>query len=112
MEFFEAFDNRGNDDAPAFRVLVAIMNRDPGPAADVFVIGAFVGVLESSPSADIVQENKLEIDLPVLNIPNQLSQRFAVLDIQPAPAFVNIFFDDLQSTAFGILPNCNHLVAD
>ena len=35
--------------------------------------------------------------MPVLNIPNQLSQRFAVLDIQPALAFVNIFFDDLKS---------------
>jgi hypothetical protein len=56
MDFFEAFDNCGNDDAPAFRVLVAIMNRDPGPAADVFIIGAFIGILKSAPPAEIVQE--------------------------------------------------------
>jgi hypothetical protein len=57
MDFFEAFDNRGNDDALAFRVLVAIMNRDPGPTADVFIIGALIGILKSAPPADVTQED-------------------------------------------------------
>jgi len=109
--FSDAFDNRGGGDVLAFRLPGAIMNRDSSPAAEVFIIGALIGILNSAPPADVVQKDGGENDLPALDIPNHLRQSVAVLDINATLAPVRILFDDLHPMAFGILPDDVHLVA-
>jgi hypothetical protein len=87
------------------------MNRDSGPPTQVFIIGAFIGILKSPPPADVMQEDGGEIDLPAFDVPNHLLQSFAVPDAHTTLADVRILFDDLHSMAFGILPDDVHLVA-
>jgi hypothetical protein len=87
------------------------MNRDSGAATDVFIIGAFIGILKSAPPADVMQEDGGEFDLTAFDVPDHLVQSFAVPDAHTALADVKILFDDLHSMAFGILPKDGHLIA-
>ena len=41
-----------------FKLLGAILDLDASAAAEVFIIGAFVRVLESTPAADVVDEDR------------------------------------------------------
>ena len=52
-------------------LLGAILNADAGALADIFVIGALVGVLEPAPAAYIVNQDRPEIG-HLFNISNQL----------------------------------------
>jgi hypothetical protein len=47
---------------------IRALDADASPPADVFVVGAFVGVLEATPTADIVNQDGVEFCLPALNI--------------------------------------------
>jgi len=109
--YFDTFDDCGDGGDLSFRVPGAIMNRDSGPPTQVFIIGAFIGILKSPPPADVMQEDGGEIDLPAFDVPNHLLQSFAVPDAHTTLADVRILFDDLHSMAFGILPDNVHLLA-
>src|SRR5882762_5600360 len=45
-----------------------VPNLDPGPPADVFVIGALVGILEAAPPTDVINENSHEASTAAFNI--------------------------------------------
>ena len=107
---FDAFDNRGPWSAVIFKLLGTIMHRHTRPAADVFVIGALIGILEASPATDIIYKDGGEVDFSVLNILNHLCQRIAPFNVQAAFALVRIYFDDFQTPAFGVFKNNIHLV--
>src|SRR6266404_2376170 len=83
---FDALDDRGHRAAVIFELLRTIMNRNPSPSADVFIIGALVRVLESPPTADIINKNVGKLSLATLNVPDHLGQRVAPLDVQTALA--------------------------
>ena len=87
------------------------MHRDTGLAADVFVIGAFIGVLKSSPSAHVINKDVGKICLAVLNVLNHLRQRFPAFNVQAALALVRILLYDFHTPALGIFADDIHLVA-
>ncbi len=58
------------------------MNGDPAVAADEFVMSAFIGVLEPAPSADVINQNCVEIGLTTLDVIDQPLQGVAALDFQ------------------------------
>jgi len=87
------------------------MDRDSRQPANVLVIGAFVGILEPAPSADIVHQNAGVLRLSTLDILEHLRQRVSPLDIQTALPLIGIEHHDLQTAALGVFPNHVHLVA-
>jgi len=76
----------------------------------MFVVGALIGVLESSPAADVVDENCLEFDATLLHIVEQPLERFASLDAQATLAFVGVRANDFISPGAGVLSDCGRLV--
>src|ERR1017187_7638241 len=79
------------------------MDFDLRAAADVFVIGALVGILEASPAADIVDQDRAEIRWAILYIVDQLLQRIPPLNTQPAFAGVSVGSYDDHAASLGIL---------
>ncbi len=83
-------------------LLGAVMHRDAGALADVFVIGAFVGVLEPTPAADVVDQDDLEIGAAPLDVGDEPRQRIAALEPQPALALIGIGADDRDAVIGGV----------
>src|ERR1035441_9667863 len=80
-----------------------VFERGRPASANVLVIGALVGILESSPTADIVDKNCTEIRLAILHIANQLFQRISTVNSKAAFAGIRVCPRDDHSSAFGIL---------
>jgi hypothetical protein len=83
---FDALDDGGDRRTVILELLGAVGDLDAGAAADVLVIGALIGVLESPPAADVVDQDDLKIGFARLDITDQLLQRDASIDAQPALA--------------------------
>ena len=77
-------------------MLGAIADLDTRAPADVFVIGALVGVLEAAPAAQIVDEEDLEVRATRPNDLEELLHRLAPLETQPALAGVVEGADDFE----------------
>ncbi len=71
--------------------------------ADVFVVGALVGVLEPAPAADVVDQDDLEVGVACLDVVDQLLQRAPPIDAQAALAVVGIGADDLDAAPGRVL---------
>src|ERR1051325_2515325 len=97
--------------AVVLELLRAVMHGHTCLSANIFIIGAFIGILEPPPSADIVNKDVGERCLAVLNILDHPRQGVASLDIQAALAFIRILSDDLHSTTLGVFADNVHLVA-
>lgn len=69
------------------------------------LILAIVRSLKPAPAAHVVDEDSSKIRAPALDIGNQSLERVPSLDPQPAPAFVGIGSDDLQTMPIGIKPD-------
>jgi hypothetical protein len=102
--------HRGDRTSIVLELLGAILDADACPPADVFVIGALVGVLEATPTADVVNQDGVEFRLSALNIPDQPLQRIATFQSQAALAFVGIGPDDLDAALGRIAPDRHRLV--
>src|SRR6202035_667361 len=96
-------DDRRGDAAVILELLGAIADLDPRAPADIFVIGALVGVLEAAPAADVVDENGFEPRGAALDIDQQLLQRIASVEAQPALAVVGVGSHDVEAVADGVL---------
>jgi hypothetical protein len=68
----------------------------------MLVISALIGILEATPATHIVNQNRGEIRLPVLDIRDQPRQRVATRKAQSASAFIGIGADDFDPAPFGI----------
>jgi hypothetical protein len=75
---------------------------NPRLTAGEFVIGAFVDVLEPSPSADVVDEDVVKVGSAAADIVEQLDQPFATLNSKAATAFVRISADDREIALRGV----------
>jgi hypothetical protein len=64
----DALDDGGHGRAVVLELLGAVGDLNSGAAADVLVIGAFVGVLEPTPAADVVDEDDLEVGLACFDV--------------------------------------------
>jgi hypothetical protein len=62
---FDALDDVRGGRTVVLELLGAVVDGDPGALADVFIVAAFVGVLKTTPAADVVGEDALEVGLPV-----------------------------------------------
>ena len=87
------------------------MNGNPCTAAGIFIMSAFVGILEPSPSAYIENQNSLVMGLPALDIGEHAGELAPSLDVESAFAFVGIDNDNFHVAACGILPDRIHLIA-
>src|SRR5690606_38420685 len=102
---FDAFDD-GRDRAAIIVVLLgAILPRPPGAPADILVVRGLVGVLEAAPAADVIDQHQGEIGRAGLNILDQLPERIAALDLEPALASIGIGAHDLDPARLGIVPD-------
>lgn len=86
------------------------MHPNAGSFEHVFVVGAFVHILEASPPADIVDKQRGEICPPVLYIRHQLIQAFTTCNIQSASSKVRVFTNDLHLVGGSILADHLKLV--
>nr|WP_157783541.1 hypothetical protein [Rhizorhabdus wittichii] len=71
---------------------------------------AFVGVLKTSPTAHIVDENRLIAGLTGQDIPEHVLERIPSLQMEAAPSFVRIGLDDPEPVQRGIAGDRRHLV--
>ena len=53
----DAFDDSRNRTAIVIELLRAVLDCDPSALADVLVVGTFIRVLETSPAANVVNED-------------------------------------------------------
>jgi len=107
---FDALDDGGHRRAVVLELLGAVGNLDAGAAADVLVVGALVGVLETPPAADVVDQDDLEVRLARLDLLDQPLQGQSSIDAQTALALVGIGPDDLDATSGGVLSNLVALI--
>lgn len=78
--------------------------------ADVFVIGAFVRILETAPAADIIDEDHVEVGCASFHIRDETLQGRPSTDGEPSLAVVCIGANDLDATLFGIFADLVGLV--
>ena len=57
----DALNDGGDRASVVLELLGAILHADAGTLANVFVVGAFVGILEAAPAADVVDEDDCEV---------------------------------------------------
>jgi len=70
---------------------------DARTLADVFIVAAFVGVLKTTPAADIVGEDRLELSLAGFNLGDHPTEALAAFHAEPAFALIGKYPDDLHS---------------
>src|SRR6202007_1081347 len=73
-------DDGRNGAAIILKLLGAIMHFNLGSSADVLVISAFVCILKTSPTANVVYQNRIEIGVAALHVLNQLLQRITPIN--------------------------------
>ena len=107
---FDALDDGGHRRAVVFELLGTVSDLDSGASADVFVVGALVGILKPAPAADVVDQDDLEIGFAQLHVLDQLLQRLPAVDAESALAFVGVGADDLDVAPGGVFENFVTLV--
>src|SRR6202030_3855398 len=86
-------------------LLGTVLHADAGALADVLVIGTLIGILKSTPSAYIVDQDGREIDFVALNIINQLLQRIAPTEAQSTLSLVGVGSNNFQAPSGCVLPD-------
>jgi hypothetical protein len=71
----------------------------------MFIICALVGILKSTPAANVIDEDHFEIRVAGLHIIDELPERIASFDLEAAFAGVSIGSDDLDPTGLRIPPD-------
>jgi len=102
---FDALDDRRGRPTVVLELLRAVMHVDPGTLAEVLVEGRLVGILKPAPPADVVDEDRLEIDRPRLHLGDHSLEWITACHTQAALALVRVGVDDLEPAAFGVLPD-------
>jgi hypothetical protein len=65
---FDTFDDGRDRTAVIVELFGAVMYRDPATFAYILVVGALVGVLKTTPSADVIDQYDREIGLTPLDV--------------------------------------------
>jgi hypothetical protein len=86
------------------------LHGDAGAPADILVVGALVGVLEAAPPADVVDEDRAEVGLTRLDIPNEGFEAVAPVQTEPAFPFVSVSSYDLEPLALRVPSDLIRLV--
>lgn len=99
------FNNGRDRRAVVLELLGAVRNLNASPAADVLVIRALVGVLESPPSTNVVDEDDAEVCIAIDDIGNAILKCLAAVNSKTAFTLIGICADDLESAAGSVVPN-------
>ena len=83
-----ALDDRRNRGPVILELLDTVGDLDTRAPADVFVVGALVGVLKASPAANVVHQDDFEIGEATFDVLDQLLQGLTSVDAQAALAVV------------------------
>jgi hypothetical protein len=83
---------------------------DSGSLADEFIVGAFVGILKASPTADVIDEDAIIICEPGFDVGDHRFEPVAPANSEAAEAFVRVGADNLQSPVGGVYGNDVSLV--
>src|SRR3546814_6968686 len=95
----------GDVAAIVLELLSAVNDRDASAFADIFVVGALVGVLEAAPAAHVIDQDDGKVRRAALDVLNQLLEGVAAIETQPAATLVGIAAHDLDAAPLGILPH-------
>lgn len=93
----------GAEAAVVLEGLGTILHVDSGPPADEFVVRRLVGILETTPAADVVNENDREIGLSALHVIEQPLEGVAAIETQSALPLVGVGADDFHVAPCRIL---------
>ena len=99
----DRLDDGGADAAVVLELLGAVLDPDAGPLAEVFVIGAFVGILKPAPATDVVYQDHIKVGSFRFDISDQLLKASPPTDVEATPSFVGIGADDPVSAPGGEL---------
>ena len=106
----DAFEDSRADAAVILELFRAVLDGDARALADIFVVGALVGILEPAPAADIVDKDGRKICPAGLNIADQALELIPAADIKPALARIFVGADDLDAAPRRILADYFGLV--
>ena len=106
----DAFDDGRHRRAVVLKLLGHVGDRDTFALADVFVISRLVRILEATPAADVIDQDQVEVGVAGLDIGDELLQRGAAIDGQPALALVGIGAHDLNAAPVSVFLNLVGLV--
>src|SRR3546814_2076077 len=87
--------------AIVLELLGAVNDRDASAFADIFVVGALVGVLEAAPAAHVIDQDDGKVRRAALDVLNQLLEDVAAIETQPAATLVGIAAPDLDAAPLG-----------
>ena len=99
---FDALEDGGWHAAVVLKLLGTVVHRDAGLPAFILVGARLVGVLESAPSAHVVDEYGGEVGGPCPNVGQQAPKLVPTLQAQAAFARVLVGPDYIVSTADGV----------
>jgi hypothetical protein len=99
-----------SDAVEQVELLSAIVDRHTRPLADVLIVSARVGILETTPPADVIHENAGKRRQTAFDVLDHLRQRIATLDIQAAFSLIGVFLHNVEAAAFGVSSDHVHLV--
>jgi len=89
---------------------VGLLRSVTKPLQDVLVVGALVDVLEPSPTAHVIDEERREVGSLGLDISHELVETLPAGDVQPTTAMVGIFVNDLHVVVRCVLADDIELV--
>ena len=99
----DALDDGRDRAAVILELLGAILHGDPRQLADLFVVSALIWILEATPAADVVDQDRPEGGLAGLDVVEQLAETGAPADGQTAAALVRICLDDFDAALGGVV---------
>ena len=105
-----ALDDRRAQAAIVLELLRAVVNDDAGLLAEELVVGAFVGVLESTPATHVVDEDGREVGTAGPHVVDQLLQRVAAVEAQTALPVIGVGTHDLDASLLGVALNDLRLI--
>ena len=106
----DALDD-GGDRAPVVAELLgAVLELDAFAHALLFEVRGLVRVLKSSPSADVVDQDGLELGMPVRHIGDELLHAGAPDDLEAALSGVDVGLNNFHAVRIGIALDRDELV--
>lgn len=97
--------------AVVLELLRAVVHGNSLAATDELVVGTFVGVLESTPTAHVIDEDRAELPFSGFDVGDHPREGLTSFDLKTAFPLVRIHPDDLHPPPGRIIPNHIHLIA-
>ncbi len=94
----DRLDDRGTDAAVVLELLRAVVNKDSHPLAPKLDFSCFVGILKTSPAADVIHQDSCIVGATAFDIVEQGLKGVTADEPQATLAFVGIGPDDLVAS--------------